>query len=545
MNKGTESTTSSSTTQKAKSPLTPRRQSSRGTSHPLGRPDALDGDDIDNKNDSNDENDDVDSTLLNLSHDSKEDLVPLVRVTTGPHLSKKKGGGKLAALEIDKDNDHDSSSSSASSDHYNDHHGAGPPGSANTVQMVINIIISFVGAGLLGQPHAFMESGWMLGGMALLVISALNVYAMLLLPAVQQALMKRSPSGSASTSSSLATYSDIGRAILGPRGESIVIACLGISQAGFATAYIIFIAANIFSIAKIPRVWVCLGCIPGLMGLVQFRDLKSLSPFSLLANVANFCALSAVLFQDYESYEEEQQEAPRNNNNDAVDGNGNDEDDNIIHAFRWGGLLYVIAITIYSMEGVGLVLSLKASYQHPKRFAMVLSVTLAIISTFMVLFGVAGYWAFGNNTQAPITLNLTSAWSATFVKLALCLGLYLTYPIMMFPIWNIMEQPNYYPRLQSDARARAMVRGGIVVASATVAFVMPNFGTFLSLVGSSICTLLGFVFPCWFHLKVCGKELPWWQYGLDVVVLSGGCLFGALGTYQSIRAMLEGDEPME
>jgi proton-coupled amino acid transporter len=524
MNQGTSS--SSFSTSSIATPLTPRRKSRNqlsAASTALGHPDAAPVTSTFNDDDGDMA---LSSNVMNSSStarggDEAEDLVPLVGHSKKGGGTNKNSKSAMLALEVDQDPDAHADNSITDDDdhsHHDHHHGVGPPGSANSVQMVINIIISFVGAGLLGQPHAFMESGWMLGGIALLVVSALNVYAMLRLPAVQQALLKRSPQLSASA---FASYSDIGRAILGPRGESLVIACLGISQAGFATAYIIFIAANIFSIAKVPRFWVCLFCIPGLIGLVQFQDLKSLSPFSLLANVANFCALSAVLFQDYESYEPH---------------------DDTIHAVQWGGLLYVIAITIYSMEGVGLVLSLQASYQHPQRFGMLLSVTLAVISTFMAVFGAAGYWAFGDATEAPITLNLASHWSATFVKLALCLGLYLTYPIMMFPIWSIAEQN--YPRLQSDVKARTLVRAGAVVASATVAFVMPNFGTFLSLVGSSICTLLGFVFPCWFHLRACGKELSWWQYGLDVAILSGGCLFGVLGTIQSVRAMWEGD-PME
>jgi proton-coupled amino acid transporter len=394
-------------------------------------------------------------------------------------------------------------------------HGAGPPGTATTPQMVINIVISFVGAGLLGQPHAFLQSGWLLGALSLLAVSALNVYSMLCLPAVQQRLLLDQPSDAIE---SLCSYGDLGRAIMGKRGEAMVHVCLGISQCGFATAYIIFIAANLYSIAQLPRFWVCCACIPGLVGLVQFRDLKSLSPFSLLANAANFCALSAVLFQDYESY------TPHNDS---------------IHPVKWGGFLYVIAITIYSMEGVGLVLSLKGSAQKPQQFNWLLSSTIGVISIFMALFGAAGYWAFGNQTMAPITLNLTSHWSATFVKLALSLGLYLTYPIMMFPIWSIAE--GWSARFADHAPTRRLMRASVVVLSTTVAYGMPNFGEFLSLVGSTVCTLLGFILPCYFHLKVLGHELPWWQYGLDVFLVVGGSVFGMLGTYQSLVAMGRGE----
>ena len=389
-----------------------------------------------------------------------------------------------------------------------DHHGAGPPGSAGTPQVVVNIVISFVGAGLLAVPNAFSQSGWLLGTVTLLIVSALNVYAMLCLPQVQKILQKRHPT------ETLQSYGDLGRVILGKRGEQIIFVCLGISQAGFATAYIIFIAANLKSIYGWSRLAICFGCVPGLMGLVQFRELSSLSPFSLLANTANFCALSAVLFQDYKNY------TPHNDS---------------IHKANPGGILHVIAITIYSMEGVGLILSLKSSCKRPQDFSYLLIATLTVISLFMVIFGSAGYWAFGEITEAPITLNMANTWSATFVKCALCLGLYLTFPVMMFPIWNIVEAPNIRPQ------HRIMLRSSLVLCSATVAYLVPNFGKFLALVGASICTLLGFVFPSYFHLYTVGRELPLHEKAIDVFLLVGGFTFGCFKTFITFQEMLAGE----
>ena len=389
-----------------------------------------------------------------------------------------------------------------------DHHGAGPPGSASSPQVIVNIIISFVGAGLLAVPNAFSRSGWLLGTVTLLTVSALNVYAMLCLPQVQKLLQKRNPS------ETIQSYGDLGRVILGKRGEKLIFVCLGISQAGFATAYIIFISANLHQIYGWSRLAICAGCIPGLVGLVQFRELSSLSPFSVLANTANFCALSAVLFQDYEHY------TPHNDT---------------IHKANASGMLHVIAIAIYSMEGVGLILSLKTSCKRPQDFSFLLIATLTVISLFMVVFGSAGYWAFGVATDAPITLNMASHWSSTFAICALCLGLYLTFPVMMFPIWNIVEPPNM------PWQKRVLLRTSIVLCSAGVAFKIPNFGKFLALVGSSICTLLGFVFPSYFHLYTFGKELPFHEKVIDVFLLVGGLSFGCFETYRSIIDMIAGD----
>jgi proton-coupled amino acid transporter len=417
------------------------------------------------------------------------------------------GGSGLDKSPSDPDINH-SNGDGNGGDNAHDHHGAGPPGSASTPQVIVNIIISFVGAGLLAVPNAFSQSGWLLGTVTLLTVSAFNVYAMLCLPQVQKLLQKRHPS------ETIQSYGDLGRVILGKQGEKLVFVCLGISQAGFATAYIIFIAANLKSIYGWSRLAICVGCIPGLVGLVQFRELSSLSPFSMLANAANFCALSAVLFQDYEHY------TPHNDT---------------IHKANTSGMLHVIAITIYSMEGVGLILSLKSSCKRPQDFSFLLIATLTVISLFMVVFGSAGYWAFGAATMAPVTLNMANHWSSTFVKCALCLGLYLTFPVMMVPIWNIIEPPTIH------WRKRLLLRTSIVLCSAGVAYLIPNFGKFLALVGSSICTLLGFVFPSYFHLYTVGKELPFHEKVIDVCLLVGGLSFGCFETYRSIIDMMAGE----
>jgi proton-coupled amino acid transporter len=325
------------------------------------------------------------------------------------------------------------------SDHHH-HTPASAPGTASPVQVAINIVVSMVGAALLGVPSAFQQAGWLLGSITLCVVSALNVYAMLLLPQVKAKLilMNNTDTAAATTTrqspeqqqrpASPLSYGDLGRSILGPQGEILVNVALGISQAGFATAYIIFIAANLQATWHLPRDLVCLACVPGLALLVQFRQVQSLSPFSLVANVSNAGALTAVLVQDYFSYQEQQPEttsSPSSLSPSLLEAASVDSN-NPIEAVKWGGFLFVIAITIYSMEGVGLILSLEASAKNRAGFNGLFKTMLTGITLFMAVFGSAGYWAFGEYTKAPITLNLGNHWAATFVKCALCLGLYFT-----------------------------------------------------------------------------------------------------------------------
>lgn len=147
---------------------------------------------------------------------------------------------------------------------------------------------------------------------------------------------------------------------------------------------------------------------------------------------------------------------------------------------------------------------------------------------------------FGDETQAPITLNLSGSWTATFVKTALCLALYLTYPVMMFPVWTILEES--IPRVREDAKAQVILRSALVVCTAIVAYSVPDFGKFLSLVGSSICTILGFVLPPFFHWSTMKADLKFWQLALDSILIVGGVVFGVLGTLQSIQKLAAGED---
>jgi proton-coupled amino acid transporter len=208
------------------------------------------------------------------------------------------------------------------------------------------------------------------------------------------------------------------------------------------------------------------------------------------------------------------------------------------------GLIYVTSICIYSLEGVVLVLPLESSAKDRAGFPKLLSKVIFGIFVLMAFFGTCGYVAFGNSTVSPISLNLKGE-LAVFVQMALCLALYLTYPMMMFPVSDVLEDLFFRDTMKPPTSywpARSF-RVGIVLATATVAYKVPNFGKFLELVGASICTILGFILPCFFHIKLFGKsEMKLCHLILDASIIASGTFFGAVGTYDAILKLMETDE---
>ena len=101
------------------------------------------------------------------------------------------------------------------------------------------------------------------------------------------------------------------------------------------------------------------------------------------------------------------------------------------------------------------------------------------------------------------------AWSCKLQVMIVCLGdspisvqmglrinLFFTFPLMMNPVYEVVE------RRFCDGSYCIWLRWAVVLAVSLVALMAPNFADFLSLVGSSVCCVLGFALSALFHLIV-------------------------------------------
>ncbi|KAF4731050.1 hypothetical protein FOZ62_008822 [Perkinsus olseni] len=112
-----------------------------------------------------------------------------------------------------------------------------------------------------------------------------------------------------------------------------------------------------------------------------------------------------------------------------------------------------------------------------------------------------------------ITFNLPVHKLTSFLRLFYCLGIFFTYPIMMFPVFQLIEHKwqRFFAAQEEGGRRHQMVfRACLVVVTGLIALMgmnVPNFGLYLSLIGSVCCTLLAFILPALFHLNRPGKRM--------------------------------------
>eukprot|EP00252_Welwitschia_mirabilis_P000956 TRINITY_DN10943_c0_g1_i2.p1 TRINITY_DN10943_c0_g1~~TRINITY_DN10943_c0_g1_i2.p1 ORF type:complete len:257 (-),score=40.79 TRINITY_DN10943_c0_g1_i2:432-1202(-) len=253
--------------------------------------------------------------------------------------------------------------------------------------------------------------------------------------------------------------------------------------------------------------------------MAWFRTLSALAPFSIFADVCNILAMSVVIKDDIQSFQGMER----------------------VHVFRgWQNLAFVAGVAVFCFEGFGMVLSLESSMKKPEKFGKVLGQALFFITVIYVGFGFAGYLAYGDETRDIITLNLKNDWSSVLVKLGLCTAILLTFPVMMHPVHEMFEkkllETTWFQEVDNSVGWMKIAlfkcfRGISVVVIAVLASSVPGFGVFVSLVGSTVCSFLAFVFPALFHFMAFRGTQNVAARTLDVVLIIFGIVFAIYGTY--------------
>ncbi|XP_020217054.1 amino acid transporter AVT3C [Cajanus cajan] len=389
--------------------------------------------------------------------------------------------------------------------------GQAPPHSSN-IKTFANIFISIVGAGVLGLPYSFKRTGWLLGLLMLFAVAFLTYHCMMLLVLTRRKLH----------SAKLPSFGDLGFAICGPLGRFTVDLMIVLSQAGFCVSYLIFISTTLAYLTTdkttplflffTPKVLYLSACFPFQLGLNSIRSLTHLAPLSIFADLVDFASKSAVMVDDVFVFVKNKPQLK-----------------------TFGGLnvfLYGIGVAVYAFEGIGMVLPLESEAKDKEKFGRVLGLGMGFISVLFGLFGGLGYFAYGEETKDIITTNLGPGVISALVQLGLCVNLFFTFPIMMNPVYEVVE------RRWCGSRYSLWLRWLVVLLTSLVALLVPNFADFLSFVGSCVCVVLSFVLPALFHCIVFKEELGWRCVLSDGAIVVFGFVIAVFGTYTSLMEIL-------
>ncbi|KAH3681719.1 hypothetical protein WICPIJ_007321 [Wickerhamomyces pijperi] len=356
-------------------------------------------------------------------------------------------------------------------------------GTTSTAKAFFIMLKAFIGTGILFLPKAFDNGGLLFSIIALLVFGVYSYYCYYILVSAKAAV-------------GVSSFGEIGLKLYGGGMRKLILTSLVLTQVGFICAYIIFTAENITAFLKnmfsleIDIFYVYVFQAVLFIPLSFIRSVSKLSFTSFLANILilgglvivfTFCALE--LF------------------NSGV----KDSVEFVINKSRFS---IFIGTAIFAFEGIGLIIPIQNSMQHPEKFPLVLALVIMTISVLMLLIATTGYLAYGADIQTVILLNLPQ--SNIFVQLIQCFyscAILLSIPLQIFPAIGIVEKG--IPFLQSSGKrdlkakwAKNFFRSLFVIMCIMISWYgAANLDKFVSFVGCFACIPLVYMYPPMFHLK--------------------------------------------
>ena len=162
-------------------------------------------------------------------------------------------------------------------------------GYIGTARLIATLIKSFIGSGVLFLPQAFANGGWLFSSLVMVAMAVLTQICIMRLIECR----KLHP----------ASYGRIGRLAVGAWGEHAVNISLVLSQAGFGTVYVVFIARNVLQLLNADACWLD-GSHLWMLIIAQFvifvpltwiRRIGSFGPTNIAADVLIFTGLVGIL----------------------------------------------------------------------------------------------------------------------------------------------------------------------------------------------------------------------------------------------------------
>ncbi|ODM15394.1 hypothetical protein SI65_09335 [Aspergillus cristatus] len=397
-------------------------------------------------------------------------------------------------------------------------------GDASNVRTFFTLLKAFVGAGIIFLPRAFRNGGILFSSITLVTVAIISTLCFHLL------LQCRAKYGGG--------YGDIGERIAGPRIRTLILASVAISQLGFVCAAMIFTAENLQAVFEAVALRTGMfGSTTGLI-LIQLavliplafiRNISKLGPSALLADVFIIFGLGYIYYYDIASIASRRGLHPT------------------VELFNPTSFTLTIGSSIFTFEGIGLILPIQASMKRPQNFDMLLYTVMTIITILFTAAGALSYGTFGAETKTEILSNLPQTDRlVNTVQFLYSLAILVGTPVQLFPAVRIIEGKLFgLASGKGDPSIKwkkNVFRTCVVLCCAVIAAAgAGDLDKFVSLIGSFACVPLVYIYPAYLHWKGVA-ESRWVKYG-DFTMAGVGFFFMVYTTVATVSVWINGEDP--
>ncbi|QPG75789.1 hypothetical protein FOA43_003150 [Brettanomyces nanus] len=282
----------------------------------------------------------------------------------------------------------------------------------STFKSLLLLLKAFIGTGIVFLPKSFSNGGLIFCNVMILIFSAVSYYCFVVLV---KTTCKTNVKG----------YGDVGMKLYGDRFQFLILLSLTLSQLGFASTYVVFVAENFRYLAQTILdqsngiAWFIFLQPLFFVPLSLTRSIGKLGAAALLADLFIFLGLIYIYFESSLTLIEHgvSQTSP----------------------FKSETWTLFIGTAVFAYEGIGLLIPIQESMAEPQHFDSLLLTVIVITTVVLTTLPTIAYLSFGEDVKTVVLMNFPRNTASLTIQLLYTLAILLSTPIQLFPAIKIIE----------------------------------------------------------------------------------------------------------